>query len=64
MPEIDDDDDDEYVDDDKNVLSSFQRISNTIGTRGGPINYDDAVYNDDDDDDEDDDDITDEDYDL
>ena len=35
--------------------SSFQRTSNTIGTRGGQNNYDNDYYDDDDDDDDDDD---------
>ena len=48
MPEIDheDNDDDEY-----NVFSSSKRISNTISTRGGAINYNDDDDNGDDDDD-------------
>ena len=48
MPEIDNNDYD--------VFSSFQRISNTIGTRGGSINYEDDNYDDGDEDDDDDDD--------
>ena len=42
----DDDDDDDDFDDDYDVFSSSYRISNTIGTRGGAINYDDDNEND------------------
>ena len=48
MPEIDNDDDDDFDNDDYDVFSSYRRISNTIGTGGGPVNY-----NDDDDDNDD-----------
>ena len=54
------DDDEDDFDDDDVVFSSSQRTSNTIGTRGGPINYDvddDDVDDDDDDNDDDDDDV-------
>ena len=35
------------------MFSSSKRISKTIGTRGGPINYDHDDIDDDDDDDDD-----------
>ena len=54
----DDDDDDDKDDDDDNgdydVFYWYQRTSNTIGTIGGPINYDDDNDSDNDDDDDDD----------
>ena len=43
------------------MFSSSQRTSNTIGTRGGPINYDGDDDNDDDDDDDNNDDDDDDD---
>ena len=53
----DDDDDDDDFNDDDNVFSSSKRSSNTIGTRGGPINYDVDDDDEDDDDNNDDDEV-------